>query len=76
MTELQKLRWVFSFFMSLLMSALMSGWVTLIVAGQNGHFFQNWGHAFLAAWPAAFTIVILFAPTVQRFSYWLITKPQ
>ncbi|MGL4602636.1 MAG: hypothetical protein ACRCU9_00670 [Iodobacter sp.] len=46
----------------------------MTVAGQNGHFFQSWGRAFLAAWPA--DIVILFAPTVQRFSYWLVNKPR
>ncbi|MBY0446613.1 MAG: DUF2798 domain-containing protein [Burkholderiales bacterium] len=68
MSDTQKFRWVFSFLMSLLMSGVMSGWVTWIVAGLNGHFFASWGRAFITAWPAAFSIVMLCAPTVQRLS--------
>jgi hypothetical protein len=74
MSDAQKLRWVFSTLMSLLMSAVMSGWVTWIVVGLNGHFFASWGRAFITAWPAAFTIVMLCAPIVQRLSQRIVMK--
>lgn len=74
MSDTQKLRWVFSFLMSLLMSAVMSGWVTWIVAGLNAQFLQHWSRAFIMAWPAAFTIVMLCAPSVQRLSQHLVQQ--
>lgn len=74
MSEAQKFRLVFSFLMSLLMSGVMSGWVTWMVIGLSAHFFSSWGRAFITAWPAAFTIVMLCAPTVQRLSQRIVMK--
>jgi Protein of unknown function (DUF2798) len=74
MSDAQKFRWVFSLLMSLLMSGVMSGWVTWIVVGLNGHFFASWGRAFITAWPAAFTIVMLCAPSVQKLSQRIVMK--
>lgn len=68
MSEALRLRFVFSGFMSLLMSSLMSAWVTWLNLGFSATYLNRWLHAFVAAWPAAFLIVVVSAPTVQRFS--------
>lgn len=68
MSEVLRLRLVFSCFMSLLMSSLMSAWVTWLNLGFSMTYLNRWLHAFLAAWPAAFLIVVIAAPAVQRFS--------
>ena len=34
----------------------------------------RWLHAFVAAWPAAFIIVVVLAPTVQRLTQKIIQK--
>lgn len=61
-------RAAFALCMSLLMSALMSAWVTLLNLGFDAAFLTRWMRAFAAAWPAAFLIVLTAAPSVQRFS--------
>jgi hypothetical protein len=55
-----RLRITFALLMSGLMSLLMTGWI-------------GWAHAFVLAWPAAFSIVLATGPTVQRFSQRLVT---
>ncbi|WP_229509259.1 DUF2798 domain-containing protein [Massilia sp. CCM 8734] len=62
-----KTRLLFSVVMSALMSFLMTGWVTWLNLGFGPDYPARWMRAFLAAWPAAFTIVMLCGPTVQRF---------
>ncbi|AXK38820.1 DUF2798 domain-containing protein [Crenobacter cavernae] len=68
MSDTLRLRLVFAGLMSCLMSCLMSllmtGWVTWLNLGFAGF----WGRAFVAAWPAAFAIVVVFGPQVQRLS--------
>lgn len=59
-------RMIFAALMSLLMSIIMSGWVTWLNIGLHPDFALRWGRAFLAAWPAAFVSVVLLAPAVQR----------
>ncbi len=54
----------FSFCMSLLLSLLMSGWVTYLNLGITDHFWANWLQAFLLAWPAAFAIAVCFGGMV------------
>jgi hypothetical protein len=57
---------IFAALMSLMMSIIMSGWITWLNVGLNPDFALRWGRAFLAAWPAAFVSVVLIAPAVQR----------
>lgn len=68
MSDALRVRLVFSFLMSSLMAFLMTAWVTWINLGFTPDFVSKWLHAFLAAWPAAFSIVVLFGPKVQRLS--------
>ncbi|UGQ47421.1 DUF2798 domain-containing protein [Massilia endophytica] len=63
-----RLRLTFAGLMSLLMSGLMSAWVTWLNLGLSPAFPSRWLHAFVAAWPAAFLIVVLAAPKVQRLA--------
>lgn len=68
MSRFQRLRVVFAALMSLWMSLLMTAFVVWLNLGFDGAYLLHWRHAFLAAWPAAFVIVLLFGPTVQRIS--------
>jgi len=62
------LRFVFSGPMSLWMPLPMAAFVAWLNLGFDRAYLAHWRHAFLAAWPAAFVIVLLFGPTVQRLS--------
>ena len=59
-------RMIFAALMSFLMTVIMSGWITWLNIGFHPEYMTRWGHAFLAAWPAAFFAVMTIAPTVQR----------
>ncbi|WP_342117524.1 DUF2798 domain-containing protein [Pseudoduganella sp. OTU4001] len=59
-------RLIFASLMSLMMTIIMSGWITWLNVGFQPDYTERWLHAFLAAWPAAFFAVMLIAPTVQR----------
>ena len=63
-----KLRTLSSAIMSLLLAALMTAWVTWLNLGFTAHFVGLWLHAYVCAWPAAFVIVVLLGPSVQRLS--------
>lgn len=63
-----RVRLVSSLLMSLLMSWLMTAWVTWLNVGLTPDFIARWEHAFVAAWPAAFAVVLAFGPMVQRLS--------
>ncbi|MFH1805486.1 MAG: DUF2798 domain-containing protein [Pseudomonadota bacterium] len=65
-------RFVFSFLMSLWLSSLMSGIVTLINTGIDAGFVLRWGHSFVLAWPVAFSLVLISAPTVQKIARLLV----
>ena len=69
MSHAIKQRLLSSLIMSLLLSGLMSAWVTWLNLGLVGDFVSRWLHAYLLAWPAAFTIVVLLAPAVQSLSW-------
>ncbi|MCD0505160.1 DUF2798 domain-containing protein [Bordetella petrii] len=68
MSYATRLRCTFALLMSGLMSLLMTGWVTWLNLGLDPGFAGHWAHAFIAAWPAAFAIVLALAPVVQRAS--------
>ena len=65
-------RLLFSVLMSFLMSFLMTAWVTYLNLGKGPGFLSHWQHAFLAAWPAAFIIVVAIGPSLQRLSFRLL----
>lgn len=65
MTDLRT-RMIFAALMSFLMTVIMSGWITWLNIGFHPDYAARWGHAFLAAWPAAFFAVMTIAPMVQR----------
>ncbi|WP_312834159.1 DUF2798 domain-containing protein [Comamonas sp.] len=69
MSNALKQRLLSSVLMSLLLSGLMTAWVTWLNLGFVGDFIGRWLHAYLMSWPAAFTIVVLLGPTVQRLSW-------
>lgn len=71
-----KARLLFSIVMSALMSFLMTGWVTWLNLGFGPDYAARWMRAFVAAWPAAFSIVMLCGPAVQRFSARIVAPAQ
>lgn len=68
-----RVRVTFAWLMSGLMSLLMTGWIGWINAGISADFLARWAHAFVLAWPAAFTIVLVAGPSVQRLTQLLVT---
>lgn len=68
MSDQLRFRLLFALLMSLQMSLLMTAWVTWINIGMNGQYLTKWLHSFLLAWPAAYVIVLLSAPTMQRIT--------
>lgn len=71
-----RLRFVFAILMSLVMTLLMSAWVTWLNIGLQADFLPRWRHAFFAAWPVAFCAVMLFAPHVQGLSRRIVERLQ
>ena len=67
-----KFRLLSSALMSLTLGGLMTGWVTWLNLGFAVDFLPRWGHAFVCAWPAAFLIVVLIGPSVQRLALHLL----
>lgn len=65
MSDTLRLRLINAALMSLLMSLLMTAWITWLNFGLVAGFLGRWEHSFVAAWPAAFTIVALCGPAVQ-----------
>ena len=57
---------------SLSMSALMSGWITVINLGIQPDFLQKWLYAFINAWPAAFISALTLSKPAQLLSNYLI----
>lgn len=64
-----KQRIVFSLTMSLILTTVMTGWVTLLNLGLGNHFISAWSHAFVLSWPAAATISFFVAPLVTRITF-------
>ena len=69
-------RCVFAALMSFLMSFFMTAWVTWLNLGFVPAYLQKWLQAFITAWPAAFIIVVLLAPSVQRMTRYLVSGRQ
>ncbi|WLD56727.1 DUF2798 domain-containing protein [Salinispirillum sp. LH 10-3-1] len=61
-------RFVVPFLMSIYMATIMTFLVTVINTGLADGFVFRWMRAFLFAWPIAFTLLLLGAPTVHRIA--------
>lgn len=61
-------QFVFGFYMSGMMSLLMSGVITMINTGLEGDFFWRWLTAWLVAWVVAFPLVTVIAPLAVRMT--------
>jgi len=57
-------RLCFALCMSLVLSFLMSGWVTFINIGATQAFVSAWLHAFILAWPPAFVISLTMGKAI------------
>lgn len=75
MSPALKQRLLSSVLMSVLLSGLMTAWVTWLNLGFVSDFLSRWLHAYVLSWPAAFTIVVLLGPAVQRFAWRMVTTP-
>ncbi|MBV1789041.1 DUF2798 domain-containing protein [Marinobacterium sp. D7] len=69
-----KYRIFFSLFMSLILSFLMTAWVTWINLGVVDGFLFKWSTAFFTAWPAAAIISFLFGPRIHRLTSWVVNN--
>lgn len=65
-------RFVYSFFMSLMMSCFMSFVITLFNLGWNESFFQIWCHSWAFAFIVAYPTVLCFGPIVKRITECLV----
>ncbi len=63
-----KIRLIQAFLMSLLLSSLMSCWLTWFNLGLNEQFLSHWLSAFIAAWPVAGAIAFFTGPEVHEIS--------
>ncbi|WP_258313023.1 DUF2798 domain-containing protein [Alteromonas sp. KUL49] len=54
--------------MSLILSLLMTLWVTYINLGFTASFFNDWRLAFMYAWPVAWIVSFLFGPLVTQLT--------
>jgi len=67
-------QFVFTFYMSGIMSLLMSGIITLINTGLTDGFFHRWGAAFAVAWAVAFPLVSFIAPMAGKMADWTMAR--
>ncbi|CCN46512.1 conserved hypothetical protein [Vibrio nigripulchritudo MADA3029] len=67
-----KHRIIFGLLMSLVLSSMMTLWVTWLNLGFSDVFFSSWIKAFLLAWPAAAAISIALGPRVQKLTAQLV----
>lgn len=59
-------RAVFSLIMSGLMSLIVTGIATVKAIGFNPGTVGDWMASWAFCWPIAFTVILLFGPSVQR----------
>lgn len=70
----RKYRLVFSLFMSLALSFLMTAWVTWVNLGFVEGFVLKWGTAFITSWPAAAVIAFAFGPTIHHLTHRVVSE--
>ncbi len=64
-----KLRVIHSALMSMVLSFLMTCWITYINLGAVNGYFGFWMKAWLLAWPPAFVISFAFGPAILKLSH-------
>ena len=65
---------LFGFFVSMFMSALISGVATVSNIGFSSALPATWFQAWLPSWMIAFPAILIVAPIARRIVAWL-TKP-
>jgi hypothetical protein len=58
---------LFSFFLSIIMSCVVSGVATLNAAGLSDDFTALWAAAWYKSWIVAFPTILVVAPLTRRF---------
>ena len=58
---------LFSFFLSIIMSCVVSGVATLNAAGLSDDFAALWAAAWYKSWIVAFPTILVVAPLTRRF---------
>jgi hypothetical protein len=73
----QHLKWrlVFTGILSLVMSGLVSAFVTLVNVGYDASFFVRVLRAWATAFPFAWLAALLWAPTARRIAAKIVTPP-
>lgn len=66
---------LFGFFLSALMSFVVSGIATFRTAGLVDGFFSLWVSAWLPSWLIAFPVVLVVAPVARRLVGLLVKAP-
>lgn len=66
---------VFGFYMSGMMSLLMSGVITFINTGIDSGFVYRWLPAFIVAWAVAFPLVTFIAPVAVKLTEMTLGRP-
>ena len=61
-------QFIFSLYMSCIMSLMISGIITLINTGMSDGFLSRWIGARLVAWAIAFPLVIFIAPLAGKMA--------
>lgn len=74
MSEALRLRIVSAVLMSLILSSLMTGWISWLNFGFTPQMYGRWFRAFVTAWPASFLIAVTFSPFVQRLAQKLLRR--
>ncbi|MEH6356067.1 MAG: DUF2798 domain-containing protein [Marinobacter sp.] len=59
---------IFGFYMSCMMSLLMSGVITVMNTGLDAQFLFRWLRAFFVAWAVAFPLVTFMAPIAGKLT--------
>lgn len=67
-------RSIFAFFMSLVLSIIMSAWVTYLNLGLASDFVEKWIGAWILAWPAAAICAFVFGPGVGKLTNHIVNK--
>lgn len=69
MSRIRKRQALFAVVMSLYMSSLMSGIITLVNTGFDGGYFLRWLLAFCVSWGVALPLALFGAPKILHWTY-------
>lgn len=66
---------VFGFFLSMIMSTIISGVSTISAVGLSGDLPATWFRAWYSSWIVAFPAVLIVAPIARRIVGRVVAKP-